>query len=339
MKKYLIYLFAAAFLGTAFLPLRARAAGSEAFQIDGAGNVTIISRQAADDGGSTISFSLYVDSPNAADVEFRFQEGGAKVQEFRYHPDEKKLTVYVAGADALFAADTASLTVGRVVALDRDGSAASASVSVVKDSFQYVYGTELKQVADMELPGVVQTEGTRPKPQATPSGQQEPASQPSHTEAPPKEDDPGDESQEGGDTAQDGNHGQQTSAPTRTGAPIQTGAPAKTSAPIQTSAPARTGTPIQTSAPAKTSPPIQTGAPAQTGGSQGNGGSGDSSGDGQEAPVIQTIPVYAGDVQNDVKKSASAVWSVAALALGAVIVIGAVTAVIRIRKKNRRQGS
>lgn len=158
MKQYFICMLAAILFSAISLPARAAAAGS--FDIDGEGTVTVTSGQAAQDGASTFQFCLYVDSPNASSVEFRFRENGAKVQEFRYDPDEKKLNIYVAGTEALFAGESNSLTVGQIVILDGSGNAAAASVSVEENSFQYVYGTELKQGEDMQLPGTVQI-GTR----------------------------------------------------------------------------------------------------------------------------------------------------------------------------------
>ncbi len=162
MKKYLIYLFAVVLLAAVSLP--ARAAAAEAFNIDGTGTVTITSGQAAGDKASTFQFSLNVDSPDAVRVEFRFRENLAKVREFRYDSDGKRLSVYVAAESALFTADAATLTVGQVVVLDGGGNAASASVSVVENSFRYVYGTELKQGTDMQLPGTVQIGRQDPDP-------------------------------------------------------------------------------------------------------------------------------------------------------------------------------
>lgn len=154
MKKYFICMLAAILFAAVSLPARAAAAGS--FDIDGEGTVTVTSGQAAQDGASTFQFCLYADSPNASSVEFRFRENGAKVQEFRYDPDGKKLNIYVAGTEALFTEESNSLTVGQIVILDGSGNAAAASVSVEENSFQYVYGTELKQGEDMQLPGTVQ---------------------------------------------------------------------------------------------------------------------------------------------------------------------------------------
>ena len=162
MKKYFIYLFAVVLLAAVSLP--ARAAAAEAFNIDGTGTVTITSGQAAGDKASTFQFSLNVDSPDAVRVEFRFRENLAKVREFRYDSDGKRLSVYVAAESALFTADAATLTVGQVVVLDGGGNAASASVSVVENSFRYVYGTELKQGTDMQLPGTVQIGRRDPDP-------------------------------------------------------------------------------------------------------------------------------------------------------------------------------
>ncbi len=219
-------MFAAVLLAAVSLPVRAAAAG--AFQIDGAGTVSVTSPQAAQDKASTFQFSLSVDSPDAARVEFRFRENLAKVQEFRYDPGTKRLSVYVAAEGALFASDTAALAVGQVVALDGGGNAAAAYVSVVENSFQYVYGTELKQEEGMQLPGTVQI------------GRRDPAPEPPQDE----EDDDDDD-----DDWQDDD-------------PVNTPAPQKTAPPQGGSA----GSPVNTPVPQKTAPPQggSTGNPVNT---------------------------------------------------------------------------
>ena len=251
MKKYFIYMFAAVLLAAVSLPVRAAAAG--AFQIDGAGTVSVTSPQAAQDKASTFQFSLSVDSPDAARVEFRFRENLAKVQEFRYDPGTKRLSVYVAAEGALFASDTAALAVGQVVALDGGGNAAAAYVSVVENSFQYVYGTELKQEAGMQLPGTVQI------------GRRDPAPEPPQDDEDDdddddwQDDDSGDDGQPEGDGNAGGNPPPEGSgnAPVTnppqggTGNPVNTPVPQITAPPQGGSA----GSPVNTPAPQKTAPP------------------------------------------------------------------------------------
>lgn len=170
MRKYLKYVFAAIFVWMASLSIRAEAAGTDAFRIDESGTVTIVSPQAAGDGAASLQFSLSVNPAAAANIEFRFRESSAKVQEFRYDQNTKQLNVYIAGTEALFAENTDTLTLGTIVVLDGSGGNAAATVSVVADSFAYVHGTELKTVDNMTLPGSVQMRSdaqSAPTPQPT----------------------------------------------------------------------------------------------------------------------------------------------------------------------------
>ena len=156
MKKYLIRMFVAVFILAVSLSIQADAAGADAIKLDETGTITIVSQHAAKDEVSSLQFSLSVDAADAANIEFRFYESNAKVQEFRYDEDGKKLNVYLAGTEALFAENTDTLTIGKIVISDGNGSNAAATVSVVEDSLAYVYGTELKTMEDLELPGAVQ---------------------------------------------------------------------------------------------------------------------------------------------------------------------------------------
>ena len=173
MKRYLKYIIMAVFIGFLPLSIQVKAAGTDAIQIDESGNVTIVSPQVAEDGAASLQFSLEVDSADAANIEFRFRESNAKVQEFRYDQNTKQLNIYIAGTEALFAANTDSMTLGTILVLDGNGGNAAASVSVVEDSFAYVHGTELKTVDNMALPGTVQI-GPWSQPVPTPQPSQNP---------------------------------------------------------------------------------------------------------------------------------------------------------------------
>lgn len=252
MKKYFIYMFAAVLLAAVSLPVRAAAAG--AFQIDGAGTVSVTSPQAAQDKASTFQFSLSVDSPDAARVEFRFRENLAKVQEFRYDPGTKRLSVYVAAEGALFASDTAALAVGQVVALDGGGNAAAAYVSVVENSFQYVYGTELKQEEGMQLPGTVQIGRRDPVPEPP----QDDEDDDDDDDDDWQDDDPGDDGQPEGDGNAGGNPPPEGSGNVPVTNPPQggTGNPVNTPVPQITAPPqGGTGNPVNTPMPQITAPP------------------------------------------------------------------------------------
>lgn len=156
MRKYLCNILAVFFLLVILPPVQVRAAGGDGFGLDEKGTVTVLSRHAAKEEISSLCFSLQVESADADRVEFQFEADVAEVQEFRYDEDAKRLNVYVAGTEALFAAGTESLTVGRIVVLDTGGREAAAKVNVVEDSLQYVYGSELKTMQDLDLPGTVQ---------------------------------------------------------------------------------------------------------------------------------------------------------------------------------------
>lgn len=156
MRKYLCNILIALFLFTALPSMRVLAAGRDGFRLDDGGTVTVVSQHAAKEEISSLGFSLLVESDNADKVEFQFEESNAEILEFRYDENAKKLNIYVAGTEALFAEGTDSLTIGRVIVQDENGGEASAKVSVVEDSLQYVYGAELKTMQELDLPEAVQ---------------------------------------------------------------------------------------------------------------------------------------------------------------------------------------
>lgn len=156
MRKYLCNILIALFLFTALPSMRVLAAGRDGFWLDDGGTVTVVSQHAAKEEVSSLGFSLLVESDNADKVEFQFEESNAEILEFRYDENAKKLNIYVAGTEALFAEGTDSLTIGRIIVQDENGGEASAKVSVVEDSLQYVYGAELKTMQELDLPEAVQ---------------------------------------------------------------------------------------------------------------------------------------------------------------------------------------
>lgn len=156
MRKYLCNILIALFLFTALPSMRVLAAGRDGFRLDDGGTVTVVSQHAAKEEVSSLGFSLLVESDNADKVEFQFEESNAEILEFRYDENAKKLNIYVAGTEALFAEGTDSLTIGRIIVQDENGGEASAKVSVVEDSLQYVYGAELKTMQELDLPEAVQ---------------------------------------------------------------------------------------------------------------------------------------------------------------------------------------
>ena len=156
MRKYICNILIALSLFAALPSMRVLAAGRDGFRLDDGGTVTVVSQHAAKEEISSLGFSLLVESENADKVEFQFEESNAEILEFRYDEDTKKLNIYVAGTERLFAEGTDSLTIGRIIVQDENGGEASARVSVVEDSLQYVYGAELKTMQELDLPEAVQ---------------------------------------------------------------------------------------------------------------------------------------------------------------------------------------
>ena len=181
MKKEISRLFMTAIVPVTMFSMQVHAESGDGFRLDEQGTVTIVSEHAAREGVSSLQFSLSVNSADAAKVEFQFEGNNARIADYRYDQDQQRLNVYLAGVDALFAENTDSLRVGRLVVLDGNGGKASAAVSVVEDSLQYVYGTELKKMEGLDLPGTVQMgEGG----QTTPTPTQEPLETPPPTQEP-----------------------------------------------------------------------------------------------------------------------------------------------------------
>lgn len=164
MKKYLRNILIGLSMLIAMPSMRVLAAGRDGFRLDDGGMVTVVSQHAAKEEISSLGFSLLVESENADKVEFQFEESNAEILEFRYDENAKKLNIYVAGTEALFAEGTDSLTIGRVIVQEENGGEASAKVSVVEDSLQYVYGAELKTMQELDLPEAVQLGPVRDDP-------------------------------------------------------------------------------------------------------------------------------------------------------------------------------
>lgn len=102
MRKYLSKIAISIFILAALAPIRAWAAAEDGIRLDEGGMVTVVSQHAAEDGISSLEFSLWVESANGTRAEFQFEASRAKILEFRYDEAGKKLNVYVAGTEALF---------------------------------------------------------------------------------------------------------------------------------------------------------------------------------------------------------------------------------------------
>lgn len=160
------------------------AAEGDGLKVDDKGNVTLISSYAAQEGISSVCFSLSVNSEGAEDVRFRFDESAAKIQEFRYDKENKKLNIYIAGTEALIKEGN-SLSVGSIEVLNANGGVTSAEVSVTAGSLMYVYGTELKWMADLETPGSVTINAPAQEPDSPPdSGEPDPTPVPTPAPTP-----------------------------------------------------------------------------------------------------------------------------------------------------------
>ncbi len=162
MKKSLWKMISMVFLIVALLPVNAFAENGNEVRLDETGRVTIVSPSASAEGVSSLQFSLTVDAENAARVEFAFDADHAKISEFRYHQETKRLNVYMAGTEALFNQDNNALTMGRVVVLDGNGNDVAATVTVAADSVQYVSGSELKAMEEVSVSDPVRLPGKEP---------------------------------------------------------------------------------------------------------------------------------------------------------------------------------
>lgn len=192
MRKNISGVFFTVLMLIILLPMQARAESRDEFLLDETGTVTIRSQHAGTEGVSSLQFSLCIDSADADNVSFQFGDSNAKITEFRYDKETKKLNIYMAGVEPLFADDqNASLSVGKIVAQDSSGNAVDANVSVVEDSLQYVYGTDLKSMEEVDDPGVVSigpsavVKPTTPPPtQVPPAGVTPQPEQPGQTQQP-----------------------------------------------------------------------------------------------------------------------------------------------------------
>lgn len=181
MKKYICFIMISVSLFAALLSLRAQAASGDGLRLDNGGTVTVVSQHAAKEGISSLCFSLSVESANGASVEFQFGESKAKILDYRYDAASGSLKVYLAGTEALFAEGTDALTVGKIKVLDGSGNEVTATVSAVENSLQYVYGTEVKTMLEVELPEAVQI---GPAPVQPPPSQPEGPSTPQNPSTP-----------------------------------------------------------------------------------------------------------------------------------------------------------
>lgn len=152
MKKWIFNIVLTVFMLTVLPSVNVLAENAnDKIQVADDGTVTISSDHGAAEGISSLQFGLQVQpAEQNANVSFKFSDSAAKIAEFRYHEDSGLLNIYLAGEEALFD-QSGSLSVGTVIVQDQNGKAVQADVSVVKDSLNYVYVTELRK-KEAEVP-------------------------------------------------------------------------------------------------------------------------------------------------------------------------------------------
>ncbi len=265
MRKYIVAALMTIIVLTFLRPLSASAEEAEGLRVNGEGQVTFVPDAAAREGASTLGFSLYVKPSSAAKVEFWFDESNGKIREFRYDQETGKLSIYIAGTEALMKDGAQSLTIGNIAVLDGNNSPATAVVSMGAGSLKYVDGTELKWMKELEFPDEVEIHPTGNRPVTpTPTPQPTPVPTPQPTPVPTAQPTPVPTAQPTAvppaDPGSDPSEDQPTVTPTPV--PVQpTPVPTKVPQAVQTPWPVR---PSQSDNPASPSPaPTETPAPSE----------------------------------------------------------------------------
>lgn len=184
MRKYIVKALMIMALFVFFSPLSAHAEEAEGLRVDDKGQVIFVPDGTFSEDVSTFGFSLYVKPSVSAEVEFWFDESNGKIREFRYDKETGKLSIYIAGTEALMEEGVQSLTIGSIAVTDGNGSPATAMVSMGAGSLKYVDGSGLKWMKDLEFSDEVEIHptGSRPvTPTPAPTAQPTPAP----TAAPP----------------------------------------------------------------------------------------------------------------------------------------------------------
>lgn len=308
MKNSMLKMAVSVLLLTFLLSVRARAEGDDGFRLDEQGSVTVVSRHAAQEKVSSLCFSLSVDAAGAEKVDFTFNDSNAKVLDYRYDKTTKELKVYVAGTEALFGAGADSLALGRVTAVDGNGKAVEARVSVVEDSLRYVYGTELRTMENVDLPGTVTLAGGTAQVTPTPT----PAPTPGNTQTPPPQ-----------PTPTPGNTQTPTPTPESTRTPEPTPKPGGASRPGSGHSANRTPRPTETPEADHTPEPSESPEPETVSPTPGPL---------EEPTVSPDDPLYYEVPEDEGKPDLVLVTAIAAMVLFAVILV---PAVVMLSKKPR----
>ena len=250
MRKYIVKALMIMAFFVFISPLSAHAEETEGLRVDDKGQVTFVPDGTFREGASTFGFSLYVKPSSSAKVEFWFDESNGKIREFRYDEDTGKLSVYIAGTEALMEGGAQSLTIGNIAVMDGNGSPAAATVSMGAGSLKYVDGTGLKWMKDLEFSEEVEIHPTGSRP-VTPTPAPTPAPTAAPTPAPTAQPTPAPTAAPPSNSGS-GSSGDPSPAATPTPVPAQaTPVPTKVPQAVQTPWPVR---PSQSANPASPSP-------------------------------------------------------------------------------------
>ena len=256
MKKYFVKILTMIVVLVLFLPMEVSAENGEGLKVDGSGQITLVSSYASEEDISSMSFSLYVKAAASDKVEFRFNESNGKIREFRYDKESGKLSVYIAGTEALMKDGAQSLNIGSVQVLNGNGGAAAATVSVAAGSLMYVDGDALKWMGELEPQETVQinSSGTQPtppptSPPTTAPPTQTPTAPPTQAPAPPPQEPDNNSPQQPAATPTPQPTASPTPQPTRAPQAVQTPWPVRPSQPGTTASPSPSPEPTQTPEP------------------------------------------------------------------------------------------
>ena len=256
MKKYCAKILTMIVVLVLFLPMEVSAENGEGLKVDGSGQITLVSSYASEEDISSMSFSLYVKAAASDKVEFRFNESNGKIREFRYDKESGKLSVYIAGTEALMKDGAQSLNIGSVQVLNGNGGAAAATVSVAAGSLMYVDGDALKGMGELEPQETVQitSSGTPPTPPptappTTAPPTQTPTAPPTQAPAPPPQEPDNNSPQQPAATPTPQPTASPTPQPTRAPQAVQTPWPVRPSQPGTTASPSPSPEPTQTPEP------------------------------------------------------------------------------------------
>lgn len=256
MKKYCAKILTMIAVLVLFLPMEVSAENGEGLKVDGSGQITLVSSYASEEDISSMSFSLYVKAAASDKVEFRFNESNGKIREFRYDKESGKLSVYIAGTEALMKDGAQSLNIGSVQVLNGNGGAAAATVSVAAGSLMYVDGDALKWMGELEPQETVQinSSGTQPTPPptappTTAPPTQTPTAPPTQAPAPLPQEPDNNSPQQPGATPTPQPTASPTPQPTRAPQAVQTPWPVRPSQPGTTASPSPSPEPTQTPEP------------------------------------------------------------------------------------------